>query len=153
MWKVEVGPSLWPEKGQCVIAADLSQPFLPPLPPLPNLKTVQSNAEEDRPFKQENTFIYGRMLASAIRDWPAFTRRSWDHLEPGGWLELKDVSYLFRAAIPAADNLSESPRIRWGYLSDKGWAANGKDFTTTSKHVQPLQALGFVYVKRSCISP
>ena len=88
-----------------VIAADLTQPSLPLLP---NLKTVQSNAEEDWPFKQEFTFTYSRMLISAIRDWPALIRRSWDNLEPGGYLEFKDVYY------PKAQ---DSLRI-WSY---NGW--------------------------------
>ena len=127
-----------------VIAADLTQPSLPELP---NLKIVQLDAEEDWPFKQEFTFIHGRMLTSAIHDWPALIRRCWDHLEPGGWLEFKDVYPPYRAAVTAADNPSASPLIKYGYIADKGFTANGKDYTTTSKHVERLQALGFVHVR------
>ena len=127
-----------------VIAVDLTQPSLPDLP---NLKTVQLDAEEDWPFKQDFTFIHGRMLTSAIRDWPALIRRSWDHLELGGWLEFKDVYPPYRAAIPAADNPSASPLINFGHVTDKGWTANGKDWSTTSKHVQRLQTLGFVNIR------
>ena len=127
-----------------VIAADLTKPSVPPLP---NLKTVQSNAEEDWPFNKGFSFIHGRMLTSAILDWPALLRRSWEYLEPGGWLELLDVYPPYRAAIPAADNRSTSALINFGYVTDKGWAANGKDWSTTSKHVQRLQDLGFVNIR------
>ena len=127
-----------------VVAADLTAPSIP-LPP--NLTIVKSNAEEDWHFQQQFTFIHGRMLTSAMRDWPSLLRRSWDHLEPGGWLELLDVYPPYRAEISSADNAASSPFIRWGYAADKGWAKNGIDWSTTSKHAQRLQKLGFENIR------
>ena len=127
-----------------VVAADLTPPSIQTPA---NLTTVMSNAEEDWPFEQKFDFIHGRMLTSAMKDWPSLLSRSWDYLEPGGWLELLDVAPPYRAEIPSADNPISSPYIRWSYIADKGWAKNGIDWSTTSKHFARLQAIGFGNVK------
>ncbi len=86
------------------------------------------------------------MLTSGIHDWPALLSRCWDHLEPGGWLELLDVCHPFRAEDPASDNAS-SGFIRWGQVAERCWAMKGLDYRTTSKHVQRLRGLGFEDVR------
>ncbi|KAK3169263.1 hypothetical protein OEA41_008646 [Lepraria neglecta] len=125
-----------------VVAADLTPPSIK-VPS--NLTIVESNAEEDWPFQQRFTFIHARMLTSAIHDWPALLQRCWDFLQPGGWLELLEVVSPYRSEIPTADNPS-SPFIKWGYAADEGWASEGLDWTTTSKHVQRLTSLGFMNI-------
>lgn len=123
-----------------IVAADMHPPSLP-LPP--NVSIVDFNAEEDWPFQQNFNFVHIRMLLSSIRDWASLLRRSWEHLEPGGWLEILDFYSPFRADIPSADNPEFSPFIKWGYIADEAWVNNGTDLNAIEKHVPRLQALGF----------
>lgn len=134
--------------GSQVVAADITPPdinaFTASGVEVPsNLTVVKANAEEAWPFKQHLTYIHARMLISAISDWQTLLQRCWDHLQPGGWLELNEVVTPYRAESPTFDNRS-SPFIEWGHLINESWASEGLDFTTTAKQVQRLEQLGFV---------
>ena len=85
------------------------------------------------------------MLASGIHDWPKLLHQCWEFLEPGGWLELLDVSHPFRAGDPAADN-ETSPFVKWGLVAGECWAMNGLDYQATTKHVERLRDIGFTDV-------
>jgi SAM-dependent methyltransferase len=55
----------------------------------PNCVFELDDVEEDWSFKKETfDFIYAREFLTAIRDWDRLIRQSFDHLKPGGWLEL-----------------------------------------------------------------
>jgi SAM-dependent methyltransferase len=132
----------WPRAQ--VVATDIT---LPAITPPANLALVQSNADQAWPFHDRKfSFIHGRMLCAGIHDWPGLLSRCWEHLEPGGWLELLDVCHPFRADNPAADNDS-SAFIRFGDVAEASWKANGLDYRTTLKHEERLRALGFQNIK------
>jgi SAM-dependent methyltransferase len=133
----------WPRAQ--VVATDIT---LPGIAPPANLTLVQSNAEEPWPFQHRFDFIHGRMLASGIHDWLSVLTRCWEHLEPGGQLELLDICHPFRADDPAADS-ETSAFIRWGHAAELGWNANGLDYRTALTHTQRLRALGFQHVKET----
>ena len=126
-----------------VIAMDLTPPDV--IPP-PNVTILKMDAEKEWKFTQSFGFIHGRMLTSGIHDWPALLSRCWDHLEPGGWLELLDVCHPFRAEDPAVDEAS-SDFIKWGLIAERCWAMNGLDYRVTTKHVERLRALGFTDIR------
>lgn len=133
----------WPRAQ--IVATDIT---LPDIAPPVNVALVQSDADEPWPFQHKFDFIHGRMLTSGIRDWPRLLSRCWEHLEPGGRLELVDICHPFRAEDPAADN-EISAFIRWGHAAEASWKAKGLDYRTTLKHAQRLQALGFEHIKES----
>jgi trans-aconitate methyltransferase len=55
----------------------------------PNCAFELDDVEEDWSFKKESfDFIYAREFLTAIRDWNKLIRQSYEHLKPGGWLEL-----------------------------------------------------------------
>lgn len=125
-----------------VIATDLTPPNITPPS---NVTILKTDAEKEWDFEQKFGFIHGRMLTSGIHNWPKFLSRCWDHLEPGGWVELLDVCHPFRAEDPAADD-SSSDFIKWGHVAEACWAMNGLDYRATTKHVERLRGLGFVDV-------
>ena len=127
-----------------IVAADLTPPDIRAPS---NVTVTRWDAEKDWDFAQLFTFIHGRMLTSAIRDWPALLSRSWDHLEPGGWLELLDVCPPYHAERSEADDPEVSPFIKWGFATNKAWAANGIDWDITSKRIQKLSEIGFVNLR------
>jgi trans-aconitate methyltransferase len=80
-----------------VTGTDLS-PIQPSWVP-PNLRFIVDDAESPwlysvkRPFD----FIHARDLAGAITDWPRLIRQSYEHLRPGGWIELQEFEVTLRA--------------------------------------------------------
>ncbi|KAI4267495.1 MAG: hypothetical protein L6R38_008229 [Xanthoria sp. 2 TBL-2021] len=126
-----------------IIATDLTPPSIA-MPA--NVRVMQQDAEKDWQLTQKFNFIHVRAMMAAIHDWPAFLRRSWERLEPSGWLELQDVSIRYYAEEPGFNDATSSPWINWGSAAHKGFTANNIDWDMTSKHVSRLQALGFVNV-------
>lgn len=91
------------------------------------------------------------MLTSGIYDWPNFLARCWEHLEPGGVLELLDLCHLFRAEVLETDNIP-SAFIRFGYAAEKSWAKGGLYYRASTKHCERLRAFGFVDVDEKQLS-
>lgn len=80
-----------------VTGTDLS-PIQPSWVP-PNLRFVVDDAESQwlynpsRPFD----FIHARDLGGAIADWPRLMRQSYEHLRPGGWVELQEFEVMLKS--------------------------------------------------------
>jgi SAM-dependent methyltransferase len=80
-----------------VTGTDLS-PIQPSWVP-PNLRFVVDDAESpwlyspNRPFD----FIHARDLGGAIADWPRLIRQSYEHLRPGGWIELQEFEVMLKS--------------------------------------------------------
>ncbi|KAJ5455702.1 uncharacterized protein N7458_003966 [Penicillium daleae] len=80
-----------------VIGTDLS-PIQPSWVP-PNLRFLVDDAEEpwlfsaSRPFD----FIHARDLGGAIADWPRLLRQAYEHLKPGGWIELQEFEVTLKS--------------------------------------------------------
>ncbi|KAJ5472346.1 Cytochrome P450E-classgroup I [Penicillium desertorum] len=80
-----------------VTGTDLS-PIQPSWVP-PNLRFIVDDAESQwlyspsRPFD----FIHARDLGGAIADWPRLMRQSYEHLRPGGWIELQEFEVMLRS--------------------------------------------------------
>lgn len=56
----------------------------------PNVQFEIEDVEEDWLFAKDSfDFIFGRELLMAIRDWPRMIKQAYDHLKPGGYLELQ----------------------------------------------------------------
>jgi ubiquinone/menaquinone biosynthesis C-methylase UbiE len=55
-----------------------------------NLQFEIEDIEEDWLFRKNSfDFIFGRELLMAIRNWPRVIQQAYDHLKPGGYLELE----------------------------------------------------------------
>ncbi|KAJ5680244.1 hypothetical protein N7536_011383 [Penicillium majusculum] len=80
-----------------VTGTDLS-PIQPSWVP-PNLRFIVDDAESQwlystsRPFD----FIHARDLGGAIADWPRLMRQSYEHLRPGGWVELQEFEVMLKS--------------------------------------------------------
>lgn len=71
-----------------VIATDLSviQPYWVP----PNLQFEIDDAEEDWQYHSKFDYIHIRSMGGSISDWPRLMEQAYDHLQPGGWIEVMD---------------------------------------------------------------
>lgn len=86
IWAIEMG-DLHPAAE--VIGTDLS-PIQPQFVP-PNVRFVIDDATDDWAFPTEHfDFIFVRTMGGSIQDWPKFLRACYDHLKPGGKLEIAE---------------------------------------------------------------
>ena len=89
-----------------------------PKTPVPSSVTFVG-ADPDQPWQLGSfDFIHARMLTAAFQDWPSVLRKCWEHLEPGGWLELLDLSFPFGAAQAPIDNFS-SPYLHYAQVQEE----------------------------------
>ena len=131
-----------------VTAIDVTPPSLSSPPK--NLTILADNAEQDWSFDNKFDYIHVRMLTVVIRDWPAFFRRCWEHLNPDGWIELADSSAPFRAENQAV-NCENSVFLRVGFLYYQGLLHNGIDIMAAHHHTDRLKLQGFVNVYQEMI--
>ena len=114
-----------------------------------NCAFISANIENEwafAPTGNDFDFIYARMLANGIHDWPKLLTRCFDHLRPGGWLELPDV----RAAGLSAKHGSTaeaSPALRWFEPFRAAAVRTGIDPFANEKHAQRLHEAGFIKIQ------
>ena len=86
------------------------------------------------------------MLANGIHNWPLFFTRCYEHLQPGGWIEIPDVRV---AGLDAKDGSTgnTSPAIRWFEMFQAAAVRTGIDPYANEKHTQRLREAGFVNIE------
>ncbi|RAL14956.1 class I SAM-dependent methyltransferase [Aspergillus homomorphus CBS 101889] len=94
IWALEVAEA-YPNAE--VIGTDLS-----PIQPnwvLPNCSFIIDDAESDWAFPPEEAFdyIHGRSLGGSISDWERFLRQAYQHVKPGGWVEIQEFETWIRS--------------------------------------------------------
>jgi len=125
-----------------VLGVDLSpiqSPFVPP-----NVRFEIMDIEEPWNFGGiQFDFIYSRMMTATVADWPSCFQQAYNHLTPGGWVELCDIG-----AIRCDDGtLKESSAIRrWLNPLLEGARSMGRPFNEAYKYREQLKAQGFVNV-------
>lgn len=114
----------------------------------PNCRFEKLNVEEDwTTFEgQQFDFIHGRMIGPNMHDWPSLFQKSWDHLAPGGYLEIQEVQTVVRCDDHSATEES-SLVIRWSQLTSGAAARAGNDPLASNHFPQQLRNQGFGHVK------
>ncbi|EOD51934.1 S-adenosyl-L-methionine-dependent methyltransferase [Neofusicoccum parvum] len=127
-----------------VIGTDLS-PVQPHFVP-PNCEFLVDNAEREWAFTRRFDFIHARMLCMGMHDWPRFFRQCWDNLNPGGWLELREITFPWGSADGTA--VADSPLLDWSEKVRLGAAKAGIDTTACASFEGHLQSIGFVHIRK-----
>ncbi|KXH64786.1 hypothetical protein CSAL01_10545 [Colletotrichum salicis] len=86
IWAMEFGDE-HPEAE--VLGIDLS-PAQPEFVP-PNVRFEIDDLEEPWTYSRPFDYIHSRVLDSCITDWKAYFQQSFDHLNPGGYLEIQEI--------------------------------------------------------------
>ncbi|RPA82278.1 S-adenosyl-L-methionine-dependent methyltransferase [Ascobolus immersus RN42] len=86
IWAIDVADQ-YPEAQ--VLGVDIS-PIQPNFVP-PNARFEIDNIEDDWTYSSKFSLIHTRSLMGSVKDWPALIKRAFDHLEPGGWLDLHET--------------------------------------------------------------
>ena len=116
---------------------------------LDNLTFVTANIEEPWDFATDKMnrcdLITARVLVSAIRDWPSMIRRCYEHLKPGGWIEIPDVTIgTYSDTFDWRDE--SSALMRWYQCYRRGASAIGIDGFANKKRAEHLAAAHFTQI-------
>lgn len=116
---------------------------------LDNLTFVTADMEESWDFASERRQYYDlisiRVLASAIGDWPSLIKRCFEHLKPGSWIEIPDVTIgTFSDTFDWQDE--SSPLMRWYQCYRKGASAYGIDGFANQKRANCLANIQFTRI-------
>ncbi|KAK1545412.1 hypothetical protein CPAR01_02914 [Colletotrichum paranaense] len=128
-----------------VFGIDLS-PTLPIYVP-PNVKFEVDDAEEEWTWSRPFSYIHSRVMTSSIGDWKLYLRRCFNHLEPGGWVELQEFDL-----FPRSDDgtlTPEHPLMRWCSLLLEASEKFGRPYVEVPLLKDLLIEVGFVDVSLS----
>ncbi|PLB34265.1 class I SAM-dependent methyltransferase [Aspergillus candidus] len=127
-----------------VIGTDLS-PIQPNWAP-PNCTFHVDDAESDWTFAPDEAFdyIHARSLGGGIADWQQLLRQAYQHLKPGGWLELQE----YETWVRSDDGTHEQATmlLDWQQKLDQSSRRFGKHMNVASHVAGWMQGAGFVNV-------
>ena len=88
----------------------------------PNCEFLVDDLERDCLFDAPFDFIHGRALGGSIKGWGRLCRQAYDHLRPGGWLELQEYEWFLWS--------DEDPKLQRAPALDF-WQSTWKETTFT----------------------
>jgi trans-aconitate methyltransferase len=124
-----------------VMGTDLS-PIQPNWVP-PNVQFYIDDAESDWTFQNSEKFdfIHGRAICGGIADWPRLYAQAYEHLQPGGWMEMQDHECWINSddgGMDRAPGCSE-----WIRETDRASEMFGKRLNIAHRHRQWMIEAGF----------
>ncbi|KAJ5656619.1 hypothetical protein N7507_008569 [Penicillium longicatenatum] len=127
-----------------VIGTDLS-PIQPSWAP-PNCRFYIDDAESDWAFTPEEQFdfIHMRSMGGGIGDWPRLMKQAYQHLRPGGWIEVQE----FETAVSSDDDshLLAPTMVEWVEKVNDAARLFGKPMKIASQIHSWMENGGFVNV-------
>ena len=147
VWDIGCGTGIWAIEYASrhseaeVFATDIISPTIPSS--LRNLTFKVEDAEQPWSINKKFDYIHVRLLTIIIRDWPTFFQQCWEHLNPGGWLEVQDVCIPCGAENPES-NCETSPLIRNTFVLYEALMRQGIDVIAIRYHPDRLKVQGFV---------
>jgi hypothetical protein len=114
---------------------------------LPNCRFVLENSETENwsLFEDHNQldYVHMRSMGASFNDFPAMVKKTFDHLAPGGWLEIQDGTW----ELFGDDGSTEGIALeRFLDAACRGAFALGRDMTKSKHYKRWLEAAGFVDV-------
>jgi hypothetical protein len=125
-----------------IIGTDLS-PIQPNIVP-PNCMFYVDDVESEWTFGPDEAFdfIHGRAMGGSIANFEMLYRRTYDNLNPGGWVEIQE----YEAAIYSDDDpsLSKAPNCqKWAHLCNYASEKVGRIYAIAQEQKQKLIDAGF----------
>ncbi|KKZ65565.1 hypothetical protein EMCG_08590, partial [[Emmonsia] crescens] len=146
IWAIDYGKSLpfWPDAHPSaeVIGVDLSpiQPFYVP----PNCSFEIDDLEKDWTWTRPFDYIFSRMMVGSFADFSCFADQAYQHLIPGGYVELIDCIFPM-----ACDDSTLNDSLALKEFSDLLLQASinlGRPLNAASSHRETLIKAGFTNV-------
>ncbi|KAK1498792.1 TAM domain methyltransferase, partial [Colletotrichum abscissum] len=111
----------------------------------PNLTWELDDLEQNWTWSQPFDFIFVRMLAGSLKNYQDFINQAFENLEPGGYLEMQDLSLPYRC-----DDASLTPDSPIHKLSDlflRGGRVTGRNMDAAPTYATLMRTAGFVDVE------
>ncbi|KAF1815269.1 S-adenosyl-L-methionine-dependent methyltransferase [Eremomyces bilateralis CBS 781.70] len=125
-----------------VTGTDLS-PIQPQFVPL-NLTFLVDDAEDEWVFDNKFDFIHARMMCGSFADWPKFIQRTFDWLEPGGYVEIQDIGMPFKSDD---DTLNPDTALwKWSDMLIRSGEVIGRPLNHCGHLTKWMEDAGFVDV-------
>ncbi|KAK2000318.1 methyltransferase [Colletotrichum falcatum] len=143
IWAIEFGDE-HPEAE--VLGVDLS-PSQPEFVP-PNVRFEVDDIEEPWTYSLPFDYIHSRTMTFSISNWQAYLKEAFDHLNPGGYLELVEVD-----SVPLSDDgtlKEDSALMKSVRLLEKAAVIFGRPFVDIQGIGDKMAEVGFedVHVQR-----
>ncbi|KAG5984211.1 hypothetical protein E4U55_005751, partial [Claviceps digitariae] len=111
---------------------------------LSNLTFRQLDAETEGLPDQQYDYIFLRYIISCFDSTQSVFRRVFEHLAPGGWIEIYDVC---QGYMPVGRPFLRGTALdKWSVLVEEGGRRVGRDLTRSRCYAGWLQEVGFVNV-------
>jgi len=130
-----------------VIGNDLS-PVQPTWVP-PNLRFEIDDMERDWVYPVNHfDYIHMRNMANCFQDWDMIFEEAYEHLTPGGYIEIQDFDYESLNGPPEAMRPCppDSAFVRWTQLTKQAAEKVGRPFTAAKTQGARLKKKGFINV-------
>ncbi|KAF4447222.1 hypothetical protein F53441_9209 [Fusarium austroafricanum] len=122
-----------------VIGVDLS-PIQPSFVP-PNVRFIIDDIEEEWQYSTKFDYIHSRMMNSSVDDWASYAKKIYDHLEPGGYVELQEIDIFCKSDD---DTLKEEHKLsQWAQLLYDASVKLGRPYFIPSNLKDVLTKAGF----------
>ncbi|KAK4234771.1 Phosphoethanolamine N-methyltransferase [Achaetomium macrosporum] len=122
-----------------VVGVDLS-PIQPAFVP-PNVEFFVDDLEDEWNFVHPFDFVYARFLTGSIRDWPKFFSQAYQHLKPGGYIEICDI--ISPLCCDDGTLTDDTPAQRWNKLLLEATRRLGAPLDTALQYKQQLIDAGY----------
>ncbi|KAH0434536.1 UMTA protein [Colletotrichum camelliae] len=112
----------------------------------PNCKFQVDDIEQPWTWDSDFDFIHIRHLEASISDWPALYKQAFDHLIPGGYIEVKELDIEDRSQAQGEDLPKDHIYRRWANIFFEAAEKLGKTLKQTRDHgiAKGLAETGFV---------
>ncbi|KHN94258.1 Methyltransferase type 11 [Metarhizium album ARSEF 1941] len=144
IWAIEMGDQF---PSAHILGIDLS-PIQPDWLP-PNVRFMVDDMESPWLHPRNHfDYIHSRHTVMAIKQWDRLYRRAFEHVKPGGWMEMQEIHHRPRSAGPDGTVPADHPVARFWTLVTEGLAALGVNLDISSGGVLAgkMQEAGFTNV-------
>jgi ubiquinone/menaquinone biosynthesis C-methylase UbiE len=145
IWAVEIADQ-YPSAS--VVGTDLS-PVQPTTVP-PNLKFEIDDFEGEWTFPNDSfDLIHWRLLLASVSDYPKLFRQAFQHIKPGGYMEIHEVD----PGTHCDDGTitKDSSSVRWGELFYEGCEKAGRPIPPIGSYKAMMESAGFVDVNEQIL--
>ena len=142
IWAIDIADEF---PSATVVGVDLS-PIQPPWVP-PNCAFYVDDYEDTWTYRPHDAFdyIHGRALSGTTSDWSKFYHQVYNHLKPGGYVEMQEYDAEFFADDDSLDRARWS--VTWTTQLDEASQRFNKRINVAQFHKQWIIDAGFVDVK------
>lgn len=140
IWAIEFAEE---QPASRVTGTDLS-PIQPSWVP-PNCQFEIDNAEETWTFPKPFDYIHARVLMMGMHDWPRFFEQAFEHLKPGGWVEVQELCLPLGCDDGSAT--SGSALLAWGERAHDAATKIGVNTCSPPHFPEYMAKVGFINIK------